>query len=294
MTRARTPLRRRCRTASASACWRLSASSASRPRSWTRPCGLAHGTDTIIIVRPRSQSALNKIKKGANGKPEQVKPKSLKPVDQYLGYKDTKGDGQDWVPFKRPEVPNPAEMRDLLFDEAYEVYERYHFRNAEYDKYKADIEHWMENDFTYMENGKPVQTRLGVDEDGFIILTHNGQRVVGDIDMLHVYSAKPGGGEIDPELFDKMFGWMEKDFDLKHGITLNKDFGVLPDERAVLDPVVQGHMLNKPGGGQGDALLAITPDGLVTTHVRNYDVNPNALPNHKTRATYHGLPAGSQ
>ena len=257
---------------------------------------MADATDTVIVVRGRSGSTLLKIERGANGKPPEVKVKSLKEADRHLYFPNAAREGVppdefiDWVPGVAPTRPDPDDFLGLPRAEYDEAVLRYHERLAEYERYRPELEHWMQNDFIYLENGKEVVTRLGIDEDGMLILTHNGRRLAGDNDLFHVFHE--GGGEISQELYDNIFPWLEKDFDLKHGITLNRDFGAADEaERAVLDGVARGHMQSPPGGGEpGGALLLITGDGLVTGRIRNYTVNPNALPNHQTTATYIGLP----
>ncbi|HEY7599224.1 MAG TPA: hypothetical protein VH741_04785, partial [Candidatus Limnocylindrales bacterium] len=251
---------------------------------------MAYATNTNIISRGRSETALAKIKQGANGKPEQAKPKSLKPIDRYLGYTDSTGDGLDWIPFKPPKPPDPLEMVDLAPAQVDAIVKRYHYRKAEYERYRPDIEHWMANDFVYIENGKAVLTRLGVDGDGFLILTHNGRRVVGDTDLFHVFGAL--GDELPVGEFDRLFRWLERTFDLKHGITMNDDFGVFDAaERRILEDVVDGVSQVTRAGRQGTGMIAMTPEGIFVTRVDEVSFDPGAFPNQQSSATYVGLPA---
>jgi len=234
--------------------------------------------NVTFFIRPRPEEAAKYAKLGYNAKPMAIKLKSITDIDiEWLGFDDF-ADRKGLVVLREPKDPYPAlrqAIRDGRFEgtepEFYDVIERYHKKQAEWESRQALLDKLNAGDgFNIRRYGKDVKTKVSINDDGLMIMSHNGQPIYSDIDVYQIGNAD--GSAIPASLHEQISREGDFAFDRQHGDTASAaDF---PNQETAQKFIVEYGEEHMRGG---EPLIIVQGDATTLGYVKSVTLNPAEL-----------------
>jgi len=247
---------------------------------WMIEMSKEHGV--AFFVRPRPESATKFAHAGFNAKPMLIKQKSINDIDiEWLGYPDSVDlpefdgpvDPRGLVVMREPVDPWPRlvehlESGELKWgsEEVTAIAERYSKRRAEWLKFQSELDKLNAGDgFTVRRFGEEIKTKIFLDEQGVLRMTHNGKPVYSDVDLMHI--AWPNGKHLPQELHDEISKAAGFGIDSQHGDTAStSDF----HNKEIAAKLAREYLTEHMRGG--DPLVIVQPDVTTLGYVEDFDI----------------------